>query len=360
MSKFMPFPQVLVDTLDTPAVVVDLDIAERNVARLQQACELAGVGNRPHIKTHKSPQLAHMQLAAGAVGLTCQKLGEAETMADAGAHDLLISYNLLGAAKQKRLRALAARVRLTVCCDSARVAEGYAQALSGQVHALKVLVECDTGRHRSGVTSPDAASELARRIASHPELRFDGFLLYPPEGNLDGTREFLAQARAGCAKFGLPVHTVSSGGTPGWQHVGHVGETEYRAGTYIYNDRQMVRLNAATLDDCALWVYATVVSHPEPGRVMLDAGSKTLTSDLAGFEDYGWMVDYPHARIYKLAEEHAFVDVSQCDRLPQVGEVVRILPNHVCPVSNLMDTVLTVRCGQRGGELTIAARGKVT
>lgn len=354
-----PFPQALAATLDTPAVVVDLDIGERNIARLQQACERAGVGNRPHIKTHKSPQLARLQLAAGARGLTCQKLAEAETMADAGARDLLISYNVLGAAKHARLRALAARVRLTVCCDSALVADGYAQAVSGQSQTLHVLVECDTGRHRCGVTTPESAIALARHIAGHPGLRFDGFLLYPPEASLDTTREFLARARAGCERLGLPVRVVSSGGTPGWRQVGQVGETEYRAGTYIYNDRQMVRLNAATLEDCALWVYATVVSHPEPGRVMLDAGSKTLTSDLAGFEDYGSMVDFPIARIYKLAEEHAFVDVSQCDRLPRVGEVVRILPNHVCPVSNLVDKVLAVRGGQREGELAIAARGKV-
>lgn len=360
MNMPIPFPSALAATLDTPAVVVDLDVVERNIARLQQACDRAGVGNRPHIKTHKSPQLARLQLAAGAIGLTCQKLAEAEVMADAGARDLLISYNVLGAAKQSRLRALAARVRLTVCCDSAQVADGYAQALSGQVQAMGVLVECDTGRHRCGVTSPEAAVDLARHVAGHPELRFEGFLMYPPEGDLGGTQAFLDRARAGCERLGLAVRTVSSGGTPGWRNVSQVGETEYRAGTSIYNDRQMVRLNAATLEDCALWVYATVVSHPEPGRVMLDAGSKTLTSDLAGFEDYGWMVDFPQARIYKLAEEHAFVDVSHCNRVPQVGEVVRVLPNHVCPVSNLVDRVLAVRGGRSEGSLAIAARGKVT
>jgi D-serine deaminase-like pyridoxal phosphate-dependent protein len=138
-----------------------------------------------------------------------------------------------------------------------------------------------------------------------------------------------------------------------------LGETEYRAGTYLYNDRQMVKVGAATLADCALFVYSTVVSHPEPGRVIVDAGSKTLSSDLLSFQDHGLLVDYPQARLTKFAEEHGFVDVSNCPRIPHVGEVVRILPNHVCPVSNLFDTVLTARGEELAGRMTISARGKV-
>ncbi len=353
------FPQRLAATLDTPAVVVDLDVAQRNIASLQSACERAGVANRPHMKTHKSPEMAQLQLQAGAIGLTCQKLGEAEAMADIGAKDLLISYNVLGAAKHARLRALAQRVRLTLSCDNRAVADGYAQALQGLAQPVAVLVECDTGRHRCGVTTPDAAAELARHVASLPALRFDGLLLYPPDGDLSGSIEFVAAARAACAKHGLALRTLCSGGTPNWGRIGALGETEYRAGTYLYNDRQMVKVGAATLADCALFVYATVISHPEPGRVMVDAGSKTLSSDLLSFQDHGLLVDYPQARLTKFAEEHGFVDVTGCPRIPEVGEVVRILPNHVCPVSNLFDTVLTARGDELVGRMAITARGKV-
>lgn len=352
------FPHTLAAMLDTPAAVVDLDIVERNIARLQAACDRAGVGNRPHIKTHKSAVIAQRQLAAGAIGLTCQKLGEAEAMADAGARDLLISYNVVGAAKHARLRALAARVNLTLCCDSRTVADGYSQALGGQGQ-VPVLVECDTGRHRCGVNSPEAVAELARHVAGLRGLHFAGVLMYPPDGDLQPSLEFLARARAACARLGLDLRTVCSGGSPNWSQIGALDETEYRAGTYIYNDRQMVRLGAAAAADCALLVFATVVSHPEPGRVIIDAGSKTLSSDLAGFQDFGLLVDHPEARLYKLAEEHGFVDVSQCHRAPEVGEVVRILPNHVCPVSNLFDTLLAVRGGEPVERLVITARGKV-
>ncbi|MDQ6638116.1 MAG: alanine racemase, partial [Pseudomonadota bacterium] len=323
-------------------------------------CSGAGVGNRPHIKTHKSPELMRLQLEAGAIGVTCQKLGEAEVMARAGAGDILISYNVLGVAKHQRLRALAARVKLTVCCDNRTVADGYAQAMAGQPRPLSVLVECDTGRHRCGVTTPEAAIELARHVAAQPGLRFEGVLMYPPDGDLQASVEFLAQVRAGCARHGLELHTVCSGGTPNWGRIGALGESEYRAGTYVYNDRQMVGCGAATLADCALLVYATVVSHPEPSRVMLDAGSKTLTSDLMAFKDHGLLLDYPHARLYKLAEEHGFVDVSACAEVPAIGEVVRILPNHACPVSNLFDRLLCTRAGMPVGHIAIAARGQVT
>jgi len=347
-------------TLDTPAAVVALDIAERNIARLQDACRKAGVGNRPHIKTHKSPEIMRLQLEAGAIGVTCQKLGEAEVMAGAGADDILISYNVVGAAKHPRLRALAGRIKLTVCCDNRTVADGYAKAMAGASHPLSVLVECDTGRHRCGVTTPEAAVELARHVTAQPGLRFAGLLLYPPDGDLQPSLEFLARVREGCARHRLELHTVCSGGTPNWRRIGALGENEYRAGTYVYNDRQMVRVGAATLAECALVVYATVVSHPEAGRVMLDAGSKTLTSDLMGFDDHGQLLDYPDARLYKLAEEHGFVDVSHCARIPAVGEVVRILPNHACPVSNLFDRLLCTRAGVPAGPISVAARGQVT
>ncbi len=347
-------------TLDTPAALVDLDVVARNIARHQHACTQAGVRNRPHIKTHKSAQIARLQLAAGATGITCQKLGEAEVMAAAGIDDILISYNVAGAAKLPRLRALASRCRLTLSCDNATVADGYARAFDGRDGApVRVLVECDTGRQRCGVSSPEAAAALAQHIAALPGLAFDGLLLYPPEGDLTPTRAFVEATRSACAAHGLALHTISSGGTPNRARIGQAGETEYRAGTYLYNDRQMLRMGAAAPEDCALHVMATVVSRPDAGRAMIDAGSKILSSDLAGFSDFGLLPDHPQARIYKLAEEHGFVDVSACAHPPQVGDVVRVLPNHVCVVSNLLDRVLALRGGQATDPIVIDARGRV-
>ncbi|MGE0314604.1 MAG: alanine racemase [Lautropia sp.] len=357
-----PIDPTFAATLDTPVVVIDLEIAQRNIERLQAACKAAGVGNRPHIKTHKSPVMARRQLAAGAIGVTCQKLGEAEAMAEAGMTDILISYNVVGAPKHARLRRLAERVALTVCCDNAVAADGYASAMKDArpgTPALGVLVECDTGRHRCGVTTPQAAIALAQHVASLPGLRFDGLLLYPPEGDLQSTQAFLDAYRSGCEQVSLAPGKVCTGGTPNSLKIGALGEDEYRAGTYVYNDRQMIAAGAATPDDCALLVYATVVSAPENGRVMVDAGSKTLTSDLSGFKDHGILVDYPGSRIVKLAEEHGFVDVFRCTSVPSIGEVVRILPNHACPVSNLCDSVLGVHPDGRTERLEIAARGLV-
>jgi D-serine deaminase-like pyridoxal phosphate-dependent protein len=337
-------------TLDTPVALVDLDVVERNIARLQQACEQAGVRNRPHIKTHKSVQVARLQLAAG----------EAEVMAAAGIEDILISYNVAGAAKHARLRALAARCRLTLSCDSAAVAEGYARALDGlRAPPVRVLVECDTGRQRCGVCEPGTAAALAHHIARLPGLRFDGLLLYPPEGDLAPTLAFVDATRAACAARGLALRTLSSGGTPNRARIGQLGETEYRAGTYVYNDRQMVRMGAATPEDCALHVIATVVSRPAPGRAMIDAGSKILSSDLSGFTDFGVLPDHPQARLYKLAEEHGFVDVSACVDPPAVGDIVRVLPNHACVVSNLLDRVWCTRAGVAAGHIEVDARGRV-
>jgi len=348
-------------SLDTPAAVIDLAIVERNIARLQRACDRAGVRNRPHVKTHKSVHLARLQRAAGAVGITCQKLGEAEVMAEAGLDDILISYNVVGEPKRARLRALAARCTLTLSCDSGVAAEGYARALAGRDGpTVGVLVECDTGRRRSGVPDPHAAAALARLVAALPGLHFAGLLLYPPDGDLAASAAFVAAAKAACTAQGLPLQVISSGGTPNRGRIGRLGETEYRAGTAIYNDRQMVRAGAAQPGDCALEIAATVVSAPAPGRVLIDAGSKILSSDLGGFDDFGELPDHPQARLYRLAEEHGFVDVSACANPPRVGDVVRVRPNHACVVANLVDRVWCTRDGEPAGTLLVDARGRVS
>ncbi len=344
----------------TPSLVIDLDVVERNIARTQALCEAAGLANRPHIKTHKIPALARLQRDAGARGIVCQKVGEAESMADGGLDDILISYNILGEEKVARLGALLRRVTLTVAADNPTTVAGLPPAGLAAGRDLAVVVECDTGRERAGVETPAEAVALARDIAARPGLRFAGFMFYPPEGEKDHTQRFLDEAVAGVRAAGLEPEIISSGGTPNLMHLGLVqGFTEHRAGTSIYNDRMMMAAGFATLADCALTVYTTVVSRAGPERGILDAGSKTLTSDIGGLDGYGLIVEHPQARIAKFAEEHGFLDLAACNDRPKVGDVVRVVPNHVCPVVNLQDRVVAVRGEEIVGEMEVAARGMV-
>jgi D-serine deaminase-like pyridoxal phosphate-dependent protein len=345
----------------TPAAVIDMDRVERNIARIQAACDTAGVANRPHIKTHKSPMLARLQIAAGAKGITCQKLGEAEVMAGAGIDDILISYNLIGEEKMARLGALQARANMTVAADNPVVIAGLPQAAGISGRPLSVVVECDTGRKRAGVETPAEAIALARQIASSQGLVFSGFMLYPTETGWAEAQKFYDEALAGVRAHGLNAAMVSTGGTPNLKNVGKLkGATEHRPGTYIYNDRMQVAAGVAGWDDCALNIYSTVVSRAGPDRGILDAGSKTLTSDTGGgLDGHGLILEHPEAKIARFAEEHGFLDLTRSNTRPNVGDVVRIVPNHVCVVVNMMDEVVMVRGDEIIGTLEVAARGKL-
>ncbi|HEX9361369.1 MAG TPA: D-TA family PLP-dependent enzyme [Bradyrhizobium sp.] len=345
----------------TPAAVIDMDRVERNIARIQAACDAAGVANRPHIKTHKSPMLANLQIAAGARGITCQKLGEAEVMADAGIDDILISYNLIGDEKMVRLGALQAKAKMTVAADNPVVIAGLPQAAAASGRPLSVVVECDTGRKRAGVETPAEAVALAREIAVSKGLVFAGFMLYPTETGWAEAQRFYDEALAGVRAHGLDAKLVSTGGTPNLKNLGKLnGATEHRPGTYIYNDRMQVAAGVATWDDCALNIYSTVVSRAGPDRGILDAGSKTLTSDTGGgLDGHGLILEHPEAKIARFAEEHGFLDLTRSNTRPNVGDVVRIVPNHVCVVVNMMDEVVMVRGEEIIGILPVAARGKL-
>jgi D-serine deaminase-like pyridoxal phosphate-dependent protein len=345
----------------TPAVVIDLDRVERNIKRLQAACDAAGVANRPHIKTHKSPVIAKLQRDAGARGITCQKLGEAEVMADAGFEEILISYNILGEEKIARLAALMGKTNMIVCVDNPVSIAAAADAAARAERPLRVLVECDTGRKRAGVETPGEAIALARAIGERNGLAFAGFLLYPPETAIPETQVFFDEALAGVRQHGLDAKIVSSGGTPNIVNLGKIaGATEHRAGTYVFNDRMMMACGAATLDDCALNVVATVVSRAAPDRGIVDAGSKTLTSDTGGLDGHGLILEHPQARIAKFAEEHGFLDLAACEDRPNVGDVVRIIPNHVCVVVNMVDRLIATRGNEIVGEIPVAARGRIS
>jgi D-serine deaminase-like pyridoxal phosphate-dependent protein len=346
--------------IDTPAVLIDIDRAEANLIRAQDYANHHRLKLRPHIKTHKLPYFAKRQMELGAIGITCQKIGEAEVMADAGLDDILIPFNIIGGEKLLRLQALARRVNLTVSADSEETVAGYSAAFAHEGSRLRVLVECDTGAKRCGVQSPEAAVALAGKIENSPGLSFGGLMTYPPLGKIAETSEWLATAVELLNKAGLPAAIVSSGGTPDFYSAHKIGAaTEHRPGTYIYSDRYQVAKGVGTLDDCAITILATVVSRPTADRAIIDAGSKSITSDLLGMTGYGLITDYPAAVITGLSEEHGHVDLSASDAKPKIGERIRIIPNHACVVSNLFDKVYFVSGDTIVDAVPVAARGRV-
>ena len=354
----MPAGAATLAEIETPAVVVDLDVLAANIRRFQDYCDHHGLNFRPHIKTHKIRAIAAAQLAAGAVGINCQKISEAEVMADGGANDLLITYNLLGPKKLARTRALAARCTLAVTADSDEVVDGLSAVMADAARPLSVLVECDTGAGRCGVQSPEAAQSLATRIAKAEGLAFRGLMTYPAAGQNLVADAWLGRAKALCEAAGLPCPTVTSGGSPDMWAAGELRNiTEYRAGTYVYNDRSLVARGTCTLGDCALSVLATVVSRPTETRAIVDSGSKSLTTDLLGQKGFGTIRELPGAAIHGLNEEHGLIDLSEAQGRPAIGDKLRIVPNHVCVVSNLVEQVYVVSGTSVVGTLAVAARG---
>ena len=349
----MPVP-----ALQTPAVVIDLPKVEANLSRFQSYCDSHGLAARPHIKTHKLPDFAHRQVELGAAGITCQKIGEAEVMVAAGISDVLLTYNILGEAKLARLKALAGKCRLSVVADNDVVIEGLAATFAGGP-PLTVLVECDSGGGRCGVQTAADAVRLAQVIERSNGLRFGGLMTYPPKRRIEVVRDWLADAMHTFQRAGIACEVVSSGGTPDiWRAHEVSTATEHRAGTYIYNDRMMVDAGAATWETCALDVLTTVVSRPTDTRAVLDAGSKALSSDLGGLQGHGYIREYPGAVIRMLSEEHSVVDLSACTGAkPAIGELVHVVPNHACVVTNLFNKVYGIADGRVEREFTVEARG---
>jgi D-serine deaminase-like pyridoxal phosphate-dependent protein len=341
---------------ETPAAVVDADRLEGNLVRWQEHCDAHGLANRPHVKTHRCVELARRQLTLGARGITCQKLSEAETMADAGCDDILVAFNIVGASKLERLRRLLQRVTLAVSVDDTRLLPGLADAASGAGNELGVLVDCDTGLGRTGVPEPEAAAKLAVAVAQHDGLRFDGFLTYPAP---DSARSFLSAAVDAARSRGLEPAVVSAGGTNSMWESGGLRPvvTEYRVGVYAFHDRATVAAGAATLNEVALTVHATVVSRPAADRAILDAGSKALTSDPGPDAGFGLVLEAPNSVIVKLDEEHAYVALAGADEL-ELGQRVRVVPNHACVVVNLFDELVVSRNGDVQTTWRVDARGR--
>lgn len=347
-----------VHEIDTPAILIDVNRVQANIAKAQAHADAIGVKLRPHIKTHKLPFFARRQIEAGAVGITCQKLGEAEVMADAGIIDIFLPYNILGKEKLERLYSLHQRITISVTVDNSTSLEGLEKRFTNQGRPLTVLVECDTGMGRCGVQTPEEALELARRIEQSNGLKFGGLMTYPATGKAEQAEQWFIESRDLLAANGIRCETISSGGTPDmWRSPKESVITEYRPGTYIYFDRFQVAKGAATLDDCALTVLSTIVSHPTSDRAIIDAGSKSLSSDTLGLADFGELFGRPNARVTGLSEEHGTLkgDIAGL----KVGDKVRVIPDHVCVVSNLFDEVHLISGDDVIDILPVAARGKL-
>jgi D-serine deaminase-like pyridoxal phosphate-dependent protein len=339
---------------------VDLDAVTRNIQRMQDYCDSHGLSLRPHVKTHRLPAIAHQQLRAGAVGVTCQKVSEAAVMVAAGVQDVLVAYPVLGEAKLERLWGLASLARISLAADSAEVASGVSRAAARRGQGLDFLVECDTGLARTGVQTPEQALELACMVDGLPGLRFAGLMTYPT-GPL--TAPFFTAARGLIERAGLEVRTLSGGGTELAFRTHELAElTELRTGTYVFGDRACIANGSVALEDCALHVHATVVSRPTAGRAILDAGSKVLTTDsveAAGVQGYGLLLERPRATIDELFEEHARVELSPEEPPLELGETVSIVPNHACGTTYMQPRVLAHRSGAPVGWWPITGRGAV-
>ena len=363
---------MLISELDTPALVVDLDVMERNLKQMADYCRRHNLRLRPHTKTHKIPELARKQIESGATGITVAKLSEAEVMIDAGLNDLLIAYPIVGPTKTARLATLAQRATITVSLDSAEAARGISAAVSERGISLGILVEIDVGFGRVGVANETEALKLAQTVSSLPGLNFQGLMFFPGQFCVEPeeraalrvqVNELLDRWVETFARAGLPIAVVSGGSTPSrYESDLFHGVNEVRPGTYIFNDRNTVGIAAAALDECALSVLVTVVSTSVSGHAVVDGGSKTFSSDRYQAEDergFGLIKQDPAAEIERLSEEHGHVNVSRSDRRYTVGERLMIIPNHVCSTVNLHDEIYGVRGDEVETVWRVAARGMV-
>jgi D-serine deaminase-like pyridoxal phosphate-dependent protein len=376
-------PCVKITSLRTPCVLIDQRRVERNIDRMQQAVEAGGKRLRPHAKTHKSPDLALTQMARGAIGICCAKLGEAEVFADHRVSDIRLPYPI-NPVNSDRVLALLDRTHLSFIVDDLEVARGWSRQMVAASRSVDVLVKIDVGFHRCGVDpeTTDAAAFVVQ-VAEMPGLRLKGLLSHAGQAygaaSAKAVEEIavheagtLTAIRQRVGDMGIAIEEISVGATPTARFSAALpGISELRPGNYIYYDRMQVALGAAEWDDCALTVLARVVSRPDPRRIILDSGSKTLTNDLVrggALPGYGVVLQAlddptPDDRfvIERLSEEHAVVRVLDGRTTTLVpGDLVRIVPNHACVVSNLMDEIWVVNGDEVADALRIAARGRIT
>ena len=360
-------------TLDTPALVIDLDIVQRNLEKMQKKADTHSVSLRPHIKTHKIPELAHLQLRMGAVGITVAKVSEAEVMAEAGIKDIFIANQVVGERKLNRLAALSQHVDIAIGLDSFSAAEHLSAVCAASGLTMKYLIEINSGLNRCGVLPGKDAVELYQAVHTLPSLQFKGIFTHAGQvygaGSLAEIREvsrhesktMLETARA-LEQAGTPAEVVSVGSTPTmkvWQ--GHEGVNEIRPGNYIFHDAIQMSLGVATVEECALSIVATVISRPARERAVIDGGSKAFSSDRGAHgkemaSGFGIVLG-KKATLDRLSEEHGIMSLDPDEDL-EIGDRVRLIPNHACAVVNLFDRAYGISKGEVVEQFQIAARGK--
>src|SRR5687768_6324425 len=358
--------------LDTPALLVDIDRLEHNLARMSARCRDAGVKLRPHTKTHKTPEIARMQLQQGATGICVAKVGEAEVMAQAGIDDIFVVYPVLGDQKYERLLRVMERADVRVSLDSYEVAEAASNYFVRQKSKLKVLLELDNGFGRCGLQSVEEACDLADRIADLPGVTLTGVMAFAGHSYRTTTTSQVIQIGRGegsqavgvaeaLRARGHHIEEVSIGSTPTTPYAARVeGVTEARPGVYAFMDQKQITLGSATLNECALTVLATVVSHPRPDRFIVDAGLKALSGDTFGLDNYGMLLDRPEIKVNWASEEHGVIQLRANQSIPnlRIGDKVRIVPDHACGTTNMHDTLIVTRGEQVVDEWRVAGRGK--
>ena len=362
-----------VQDLDTPALIVDLDVMERNLRRVADYCARHRLRLRPHTKTHKSPLLGRRQLDLGAAGLTVAKVGEAEVMLGAAPRDLLVAFPVIGEPKLRRLAEVARQTQVTVALDSLVAARQLSEAAVKAGVRFGVLVEVDAGLGRVGV-APAEAIALARAAAALPSLDWRGVAFYPGhityrndrDGNDDEKfaqlSRFIAELRDNLERAGLAPEIVSGGSTPLLFRSHEIeGLNEIRPGTYIFNDINTAVSGACALEDCAASILVTVVSRTGSERMIVNGGSKTFSSDrlVTGEAGFGRLVDAPSAMFHRMNEEHGYVDLSRAQRLFEIGEKTRIVPNHICVAVNLHECVYGIRGETVEQVWKVEGRGKL-
>ena len=359
--------------VDTPLLIVSEEILHRNIAEMASFAKSVGVGLRPHIKTHKTPQIARLQIAAGAVGIACAKVGEAEIMInEAGVEDVLLAYPTIGETKYQRIVSLMERARVIVAIDSIEAAKSLSSSMARHDRTIDVYVEINTGQNRSGVMAGNEAVKFALDVSRQPNLNLVGIMTHEGHVNSLGLDDIEAAALEAGKKMvdtaekirshGIELPTVSVGSTPAARMTPTVpGITEARPGTYVFNDNSLLRFGDQwKVDDCAARFVATVVSRTAPDRCVLDTGSKTLALDPSKARPgHGYIVGHPDVIITKLSEEHGVCELPEDVEGFNVGDRVEVIPNHICPTVNLMDQMAIVRNGQIVDYWKIAARGQV-
>ncbi|MGH7617665.1 MAG: alanine racemase [Gemmatimonadaceae bacterium] len=357
--------------LETPVPVVDLDRLARNLDQAAAYATAHGLSLRPHVKTHKSPRIASEQLRRGAVGLTCATAFEAEVMSDV-CDDILVAYPPVGLRRATRLAALPETVKLTVALDSLAAIEDAEAAAREADRRIGVYVELDLGMHRVGVPSVDDAIALAKAVAERAPLEFEGIAFYPghvrepvgaQQAKLDRLSESVRGAIDAFDRAGVHPNVVSGGSTPTlWRTHEIGGVTEFRPGTYVYNDRTTAEIGSCSWNDCALTVLATVVSTAVPGQAVIDAGSKALGREPMRGTDaadgFGCVLGHQDVAVKSMSEEHGILDLSGSSWRPSVGEKIRVIPNHVCVVVHLNDVIAGVRGDVVETSWPVAARGR--